>query len=137
MTFLRVPANHCEIAGTSAAALLIFPVPSMSVSGKGQVRPGVLFISSAEQPGADTFVHMLVMKGLDRMRFDVHLACPPADEGADPYAKWLDDGLHVRRCRFGPSLTAPGGRVRRVLQGAGGVATLLDLARYVRRHRIG
>ena len=40
-------------------------------------RPGskaqVLFVSSAELPGADTFIHMLIMRTLDRAQFDVDL----------------------------------------------------------------
>ena len=38
-------------------------------------KVGVLFLSSAEWPGADTFIHALLMRGLDRSRFEVHLAC--------------------------------------------------------------
>jgi glycosyltransferase involved in cell wall biosynthesis len=37
-------------------------------------RTGVLFVSSAERPGADTFVHSLIVRSLDRLRFDVHVA---------------------------------------------------------------
>src|SRR5258708_4756201 len=111
----------------------------MPARTSGQVRPAVLFISSAEQPGADTFVNMLVMRALDRSRFEVHLACPPPEDSsmADPYARWLDGDVHVRRCRFGPSLTRKAGRGRRLAQGASGLATLVSLARYIRRNRIG
>jgi len=37
-------------------------------------KTGVLFLSSAEEPGADTFIHTLIMRYLDRSRFDVHVA---------------------------------------------------------------
>lgn len=110
----------------------------MPASRSGHVRLGVLFISSAEHPGADTFVNMLVMRGLDRARFDVHLACPPPlpASAPDPYARWITSDLHVTRGRFGPSLSAGASRGTRARQAAGGVKTLIGLAAYIRRHRI-
>jgi glycosyltransferase involved in cell wall biosynthesis len=111
----------------------------MAASGIGQVRLGVLFISSAEQPGADTFINMLVMRALDRSQFAVHLACPPSEDDStpDPYARWIDDTVQVRRCRFGPSLTATSRPGVRAAQAVAATTSLLGLARYIRRHRIG
>jgi glycosyltransferase involved in cell wall biosynthesis len=104
---------------------------------------GVLFISSAEQPGADTFVHTLIMRSLDRARFDVHVACSAGDPaqgttgGYDLVARIPD--VRVYPANFGPSLFQYSGveKVRRLL--TGGAATILSfltLARYIRNHGI-
>src|ERR1700719_70143 len=71
-------------------------------------KTGVLFVSSPEQPGADTFIHALIMRGLDRSRFDVHVACSAGTPGArtpafEALLKIPD--LHVRPADFGPSLS--------------------------------
>jgi glycosyltransferase involved in cell wall biosynthesis len=112
----------------------------MSVGKTGEVRSGVLFISSTEEPGADTFVNMLLMRALDRSHFSVHLACPPPSGSptfTDPYSRWIGDGVAVLRCRFGPSMTAGAGRAQRAWHAASGIATLLTLSRYIRRQGIG
>jgi glycosyltransferase involved in cell wall biosynthesis len=111
----------------------------MLAGKKESVRFPVLFISSAEQPGADTFIHMLLMRALDRRRFEVHLACPPSEVGAaqDPYERWIDRDLRVRRTVFGPSLAGSAGRLSRVLQADAGLRSLVGLAHYIRRERIG
>jgi glycosyltransferase involved in cell wall biosynthesis len=104
-------------------------------------RTGVLFISSAEEPGADTFIHTLIMQSLDRAEFDVHVAFsagpPDAPTPAFTILKGIPD-LHLRPANFGPSLTGLS-RVRQIAGLFGAVATvasLASLARYVRRHRI-
>jgi glycosyltransferase involved in cell wall biosynthesis len=104
-------------------------------------RTGILFLSSAENPGADTFIHTLIMRSLDRARFDVHVACSAGAPGArtrayDVLATIPD--LTIRPANFGPSLT---GRttVDKIVQLVGSVSALgsfLALARYIRRHRI-
>ena len=71
-------------------------------------KTNVLFISSAEQPGADTFIHMLIMRALDRSRFDVHVACSAGAPGARPPAFELLTAipdLHLRPSNFGPSMS--------------------------------
>src|SRR5215208_3205748 len=104
-------------------------------------KPGVLFINSAEQPGADTFIHMLIMRSLDRRRFEVHVAGSAGQPGA-PSPGWeilktIPD-IHLRPANFGPSVTGLSGaaKVTQLLGGVGAAASFASLALYVRRHRI-
>ena len=104
-------------------------------------RTGVLFLSSAEQPGADTFIHTLTMRSLDRSRFDVHVACsagpPEARTPAYQILVTIPD-LHLRPANFGPSLSdrSTFDKGVQLLGGAATLASFVGLARYVRRHRI-
>jgi hypothetical protein len=71
-------------------------------------KTGVLFISSAELPGADTFIHTLIMRNLDRSRFDVHVAYSAEHPGArTPAFEVLETipNLHLKPFNFGPSLS--------------------------------
>jgi glycosyltransferase involved in cell wall biosynthesis len=104
-------------------------------------KVGVLFLSSAEQPGADTFIHALLMRGLDRSRFDVHVACAAGPSNArTPAFRALSTipDLHVRPANFGPSLTARSkiGKAAALLRAAPTLASYAGLARYIRQHRI-
>ena len=104
-------------------------------------RTGVLFISSAEQPGADTFIHMLLMRTLDRGRFDVHIAGSASRRDA-PSAGWSalqaipDARLYA--ARYGPSLTglSTAAKASCLPDGIAAIGSLLGLAQYVRRHGI-
>src|SRR5687768_6781412 len=105
-------------------------------------RTGVLFISSAELPGADTFIHTLIMRSLDRSQFDVHVACSAGTFEAPTLAFKVLKGiphLRLRPSNFGPSLTGLS-PARKALGLVGGsvrtVASLAGLALYVRRHGI-
>lgn len=104
-------------------------------------RTGVLFISSAESPGADTFIHTLIMQSLDRAQFDVHVACsagrPEAPTPAFTILKGIPD-LHLRPANFGPSLTglSRGRQLTGMLGAVATVASFASLARYVRKHCI-
>ena len=40
-------------------------------------RTRILFVNSAAQPGADTAIHAMIMRNLDRVAFEVHAACAP------------------------------------------------------------
>ena len=111
------------------------------MSSQGR-KTGVLFISSAELPGADTFIHTLIMRSLDRSHFDVHVACSAGRPGAPTPAFKVLKGipeLRLRSTSFGPSLTGLS-PVRKAVELLGGafrtVASLAGLALYVRRHRI-
>jgi len=102
---------------------------------------GVLFISSAEHPGADTFIHMLIMSSLDRACFDVHVACsagtPDArTPGYNALAAIPD--LHLRAADFGPSLSSlsVAGKVLQLPRIVSSATSLVGLARYVRANRI-
>ena len=104
-------------------------------------KTGVLFISSAEEPGADTFIHMLLMRTLDRSRFDVHVAYSAGQEDARTPAHEVlrhIPELTLRPTNFGPSLTlnSPAGTIARSSEVIAAVAGLVGLSRYVRRHRI-
>lgn len=105
-------------------------------------RTPVLFISSAKLGGgADTFIHLLLMKHLDRERYEVHLACAPPTPGASGQtieAVAPIPGLSIRHTDFGPSLSDSSGwrRVLAALRLVPAATSLLGLALYVRRHRI-
>jgi glycosyltransferase involved in cell wall biosynthesis len=104
-------------------------------------KTGVLFVSSAEYPGADTFIHALLMRGLDRSRFDVHVACSAGRPGArTPAFEALTTipDLRMRPSNFGPSLSGRSKIEQAVglLQGVPTLASFAGLARYIRHHRI-
>lgn len=104
-------------------------------------RTGVLFISSAEHPGADTFIHTLIMRSLDRTQFDVHVACsagrPEAPTPAFAVLKAIPN-LHLRPANFGPSLTGRSrlGQLLGAFEMLGTIASFAGLVRYVKRHQI-
>jgi glycosyltransferase involved in cell wall biosynthesis len=108
-------------------------------------RPGsktqVLFVSSAENPGADTFIHMLIMRTLDRARFEVHVACsacPPHARTKGYSALAAIDGIHLRESDFGPTLTglSGSGKALRAVRIVPTVLGFFSLARYIRSHGI-
>src|SRR5262249_52950781 len=88
-----------------------------------------------------TFIHALLMRGLDRSRFDVHVACSAGTPGHrtpafEAFSRIPD--LHVHPSNFGPSFS---GRTRKekaiALFGAAAmVADYAGLARFIRKHRI-
>jgi glycosyltransferase involved in cell wall biosynthesis len=104
-------------------------------------KTGVLFVSSPEQFGADTFIHTLIIGGLDRSRFNVHVACPAGLPGARTPAfaalSAIPD-LQVRPSDFGPSLSGRSTieKAGLILGGLPALASLAGLARYIRRQRI-
>jgi glycosyltransferase involved in cell wall biosynthesis len=114
------------------------------MAGMRQTAPaktGVLFVNSPARLGADTFIHLLIMRALDRSRFEVHVACSAGTPGArTPVFDALSaiPDLHLRPSNFGPSLSGLS-RFDKAVQLLGGVSTLggfVGLARYIRRHRI-
>jgi glycosyltransferase involved in cell wall biosynthesis len=102
----------------------------------------VLFVSSAEHPGADTFVHMLIMRSLDRARFDVHVACsacPPHARSKGYQALAAIPEIQLRESDFGPTLDGLS-RIRKARRAVRLVPTtlgFLSLARYIRSQGIG
>jgi glycosyltransferase involved in cell wall biosynthesis len=101
----------------------------------------VLFVNSPAKPGADTFIHTMLMRGLDRSRFEVHVACTAGTPGArtpgyEQVAAIPD--LHIRPANFGRTFLGASamGKVARALDGFPVVASLLGLAAYARRHGI-
>lgn len=104
-------------------------------------RQRVLFISSPESPGADTFIHALLMRELDRTRFEVHVAgnSGPRGGGTPAFAALsaIPD-VHLRPTDFGPSLSGRP-RIKQAALALGAlpaVASLAGLAAYIRRNRI-
>jgi glycosyltransferase involved in cell wall biosynthesis len=98
-------------------------------------------VSSPERFGADTFIHALIMRGLDRSRFDVHVACPAGTPGArTPAFQALSaiPDLRLRPSDFGPSLSgrSPIEKAVLLLGGVPKLASFAGLARYVRQNRI-
>jgi glycosyltransferase involved in cell wall biosynthesis len=104
-------------------------------------RTGVLFVNSPDIFGADTWVQALVMKHLDRSRYDVHVAVTAEQDGQpSPSLQTLRaiPDLHVRPTDFGPSLTGAS-RLEKLRRAAGLVGTLASqaaLVAYIRRRGI-
>jgi glycosyltransferase involved in cell wall biosynthesis len=101
-------------------------------------RTRVLFINSALLAGADTWIHLLLLRNLSQGQFELHAAgqtgspAPAFDElRAIP-------GIALRPTNFGPSLWQRS-KFQKLAGTAGvlpAVASLLGLAAYIRRHRI-
>ncbi|MDB4989427.1 MAG: hypothetical protein JWN04_4605 [Myxococcaceae bacterium] len=102
----------------------------------------VLFLSSPLTIGADTAIHLLLLRHLSRARFELHAAGQPAgrSEGAAPAFEALQalPGVSLRPTNFGPSLFGQTrlSKLRSVSQVVPASASLIGLARYIRRHRI-
>jgi glycosyltransferase involved in cell wall biosynthesis len=110
------------------------------MSGIGN-KTAVLFISSAEQPGADTFIHTLIMRWLDRTLFDVHVAYSAGTGGGRTPAYDVlaaIPNLHLRPANFGPSLSGRSTlqKVAGAIDAAATVGSFVGLARYISHHRI-
>lgn len=116
-------------------------MPEILTSASGRVP--VLFLHTATEPplGADTWVHSLIMRSLDRAEFDVHVACAPGTRFArtptfEAVSAIPDMSIHP--VNLGPELF---GRSKRgkVIAGVRTLPALLSLAslvRYVRKHHI-
>ncbi len=107
-------------------------------------KKGVLFIQSATVPplGADIWIHGLIMRHLDRARFEVHAACTPGPAGArTPAFEALSEipELKLRPINLGRELFGRswGGKVKALLGIASRVPSLARLAGYIREQRIG
>lgn len=103
----------------------------------------VLFLHSATRPplGADTWIHTLIMRHLDRGSHEVHVACCPgsADAPTPTFAAVRDiPDLRIEAVNLGPELFAksPTERARAAIETAPALWNLAKLARYVRKHRI-
>ena len=107
---------------------------------EGQRR--VLFINSPTSIGADTAIHFLLLKYLPREALEVHAAGQPSrfGEGPSPAFEALQamPELALKSTYFGPSLYGLGRteKLARALRLVPAAASLVDLARYVRAHRI-
>lgn len=113
----------------------------MAFRKRDRKKPGVLFISSAEWPGADTFIHMLVMRHLDRRQFDVHVAGPGGTTGqsTDGYkALAAIPDVTLRGMRFGASMSYQSafGKLLKLLALPRIILSFLAMARYIRSRGI-
>lgn len=103
----------------------------------------VLFIHSATRPplGADTWIHALILRHLDREQHEVHVACAtgPEDAPTPTYSAVRSiPNLFIKPVNLGSELFAKSlfGRGEAVLKTAPAVWNVLELARYIRKHRI-
>jgi glycosyltransferase involved in cell wall biosynthesis len=101
-------------------------------------RMRVLFINSAVSIGADTAIHLLLLRSLPQDRFELHAAGQPGSPAPAFEALQAIPGIALRPTHFGPSLWQRSrleklASIKEVLPT---IASLLGLAAYIRRHRI-
>jgi hypothetical protein len=101
-------------------------------------RTRVLFINSALQAGADTWIHLLLLRNLSQGQFELHAAGQPGLPASAFDELRAVPGVALRPTNFGPSLWQRS-NLQKVASLAGALpaaASLLGLAAYIRRHRI-
>ena len=103
----------------------------------------VLFIHTATRPplGADTWIHALIIQHLDRATHEVHVACAtgPANDPTPTFKAMRDiPQLQIKPVNLGSELFAKSllERGEAMLKSAPAVWSLVELARYIRKHRI-
>ena len=107
------------------------------------VKTRVLFLHSATRPplGADTWIHTLIMRHLDRSQHEVHVACVPGPSG-EPTPTFAAvsaiPDLRVHATDLGPELFAKSklGRLRAALDTTPAIWNMAGLVSYVRKHEI-
>jgi glycosyltransferase involved in cell wall biosynthesis len=101
-------------------------------------RTRVLFINSAVGIGADTAMHLLLLRNLPRERFELHVACQPGSPAPAFDAVRTIPDLVVRPTDFGPSFWQQSRlqKLANTIKLISTTASLLGLAAYIRRHRI-
>ncbi len=102
----------------------------------------VLFMQSQDYFGADSMIHTLLMRYLDRSMFTVHVASNHGSEGDRPAPyKVLTSipDISLRHTQFGPSVTSRNRAqvLREAIAGSGAtLGSLTGLVNYARRERI-
>ena len=103
----------------------------------------ILFMQSQEFYGADSTIHGVLLRYLDRNRFDIHVACSPgtADAPSDSMRAIRGNPRHPCQIRvnFGPSINMRSHKevaIDSVKSGAAAITSMAGLVRYARRHRI-
>ncbi len=101
-------------------------------------RTRVLFINSAPLAGADTWIHLLLLRSLSQNQFELHAAGQPGS--AAPAFDELSriPGVALRPTNFGPSLWGQS-RLQKLASVADclpAAASISGLAAYIRHHRI-
>jgi glycosyltransferase involved in cell wall biosynthesis len=101
-------------------------------------RTRILFINSALEAGADTWIHLLLLRNLSQGQFELHAAGQPGSPASAFNELGAIPGVALHPTNFGPSLWRRSNLEK--LAGVAGVlpaaASLLGLAAYIRRHRI-
>ncbi|MFT3925224.1 MAG: glycosyltransferase family 4 protein [Myxococcales bacterium] len=112
------------------------------VSRSRQDRARVLFINSPLSIGADTFVHLLLLRHLSRADFELHAAGqpPPSPSTSAPPFDALQamSEVALRPTDFGPSLSGQN-RAQKLKSAASmlpAAASMAGLVQYIREHRI-
>lgn len=106
-----------------------------------RARIPVLFLQSQEYFGSDSMIQSLLAGGLDRERYEIHVACSPGPAGS-PSASWqaLSKVPNIRLIpvNFGPSIFAQttGNRLRNIVRGMPAALDIPRLVVYARRHGI-
>ncbi|MEO8905443.1 MAG: glycosyltransferase family 4 protein [Polyangiaceae bacterium] len=103
----------------------------------------VLFIHTATRPplGADTWIQALIIRHLDRETHEVHVACAtgPANDPTPTFKAMRDiPALQIKPVNLGSELFAKSWleRAEAVLKTTPAAWSLVELARYIRKHRI-
>jgi glycosyltransferase involved in cell wall biosynthesis len=111
------------------------PKPSRSSSVK---RTRILFINSALLAGADTGIHLLLLRNLPQDRFELHAAGQPGSPAPAFDELRAIPGIALRATNFGPSLWRRSNleKLAAIADALPAAASLLGLAAYIRRHRI-
>ena len=111
--------------------------------GSAAGKRAVLFLHTATLPplGADTWVHVQLLTKLDRATHDLHIACATGSAAAPtPTYQAVRDipQLRVVPANLGPELShrTAGARIAALIATLPALATMVRLARHVRRHRI-
>jgi glycosyltransferase involved in cell wall biosynthesis len=101
-------------------------------------RRRVLFINSALLIGADTSMHLLLLRNLPRERFELHAAGQPGSPAPAFDALRAIPGVALRATNFGPSLWQRSNveKLADIARSLPAAASLLGLAAHIRRHRI-
>jgi glycosyltransferase involved in cell wall biosynthesis len=101
-------------------------------------RTRVLFINSALLAGADTWIHLLLLRNLPRDRFELHAAGQPGSPAPAFDELRAISGIALRPTNFGPSLWRRSKlqKLASIADTLPAVASLLGLAAYIQRHRI-
>jgi glycosyltransferase involved in cell wall biosynthesis len=101
----------------------------------------VMFVQSQVAVGADSLIHVNIMRHLDRERFNVHVACTPGEAGAE--APSMKAVRQVPDLSVRPTVYMPGFRRRTPQQAWDSIRSsasfptqLASLVAYVRNNRI-
>src|SRR4029077_3645602 len=99
-------------------------------------RTRVLFINSALLGGADTWIHLLLLRNLPQDRFELHAAGQPGSHAPAFDALLAIPGITLRPTNFGPSLWGQSNlqKLARIADALPTAMSLLGLAAHIRRH---